>query len=219
MFNSKRWMLISIIIWIIIAACSLDVYLPFGNQNYVSGDLLFQDDFSNTDSGWDTWYENGSMIAYQEGGLRFFVNESHYDYFSSPGKVFDNVKIDVDATRLDGPDDNDFGLICRFQDGNNFYAFLIGSDGYTGILKVLNGNYIMISADGMEFSSSIVSGRNVNHLTALCTGSNLVFWVNGEKLYDIQDSDFARGDVGLIAGTREVPGVDIFFDNFTVFMP
>jgi len=219
MTKLKRIAVYTFIVFLLASACSLDIYLPFGNQTYESGALLFQDDFSDQKSGWDTWYEEGSMIAYQEGGLRFFVDQPNYDYFSSPGKLYKDVKIDVDATHLAGPEDNDFGVICRFKDDNNFYAFLIGSDGFSGILKVINGNYLMISGDGMQYSPSIISGRNVNHITVLCNGSNLVFWVNGEQLFDVQDFDLDNGDIGLIAGTRDAPGVDVFFDNFVVFMP
>ena len=215
----KRSIILTMLILFFASACSLDIFLPFGEQNYGSGDLMFSDDFSDSNSGWDVHYEEGSMIAYQEGGLRFYINKPNYDYFSMPGKMFDDVHIEVDATKLDGPEDNDFGVICRFKDDNNFYAFLIGSDGYSGILKVINGNYIMLSGDGMQYSPSIISGRNVNQITAVCHGNTLVLSVNQQQLYEVNDIDLDSGDIGLIAGTRDVPGVDVFFDNFVVYMP
>ena len=34
-----------------------------------------------------------------------------------------------------GPDDNDFGIICRYIDDNQFYYAIISSDGYYGIVR------------------------------------------------------------------------------------
>ena len=36
---------------------------------------------------------------------------------------------------------NSFGVICRYQDEENFYAGLITSDGYAGIFEVKEGIY------------------------------------------------------------------------------
>ena len=85
---------------------------------------IFVDDFSNPASGWETWSDaNGSFVAYQNGGLRILVKDKQFDYWSRPGKRFVDARIEVDAIKVAGPNDNDFGLICRSQDRNNFYAF------------------------------------------------------------------------------------------------
>jgi hypothetical protein len=38
-------------------------------------------------------------------------------------------------------------------------------------------------------------------------------------LADVQDSEFSDGDVGLFAGTFDVVGTDIHYDNFVVSAP
>ena len=43
--------------------------------------------------------------------------------------------------------------------------------------------------------------------------------MNGQQLIQVQDAEFTAGDVGLIAGTYDVPGTDIRFDNFIVYQP
>jgi hypothetical protein len=43
--------------------------------------------------------------------------------------------------------------------------------------------------------------------------------VNGQKVAEQTDDDFAAGDVGLFAGAFEKPGTDIHFDNFSVLRP
>jgi hypothetical protein len=183
-------------------------------------DALFADDFGNPNSGWETWSDaNGSFVAYQNGGLRILVKDKQFDYWSRPAKRFGDARIEADAIKLSGPNDNDFGLICRYQDRNNFYAFLASSDGYAGILKVEDGKYKVLSGTQLSYSEAIHQGEALNHLQADCAGQSLAFLVNGEAVAQAQDGGFAAGEVGVIAGTNANPDVDIFFDNFVVTKP
>ncbi len=215
----RKWyiFLLAILVALTTASCS---QLPLVAQNpNAQGSVLLTDDFSNPNSGWDTWSSNGSLVAYQDGTLRIFINEPRFDYWSRPGKRFDDVRIAVEATRADGPMNNDFGIICRYKDQDNFYAFLISSDQYAGIMKVKDGNYQLISGDSMQYFDSIKTGSETNYLGADCIGSHLIFYVNGAKTVEANDTDFSSGEVGLIAGTYDTPGVDIRFDNFVVSRP
>jgi len=75
-------------------------------------------------SGWQTSKNYlGSYIAYEHQGLRIFVNETQYDYWSTSGFSAGDARIGVDASKLGGPDDNYYGVICRMIDNQNFYAF------------------------------------------------------------------------------------------------
>jgi hypothetical protein len=187
---------------------------------FTKGEILFQDDFTNAGSGWDTWSDaNGSLVTYQEGGLRIFINELKFDFWSRPGKRFVDSAIEVDATTLAGPDDNDYGILCRFKDKDNYYALLISSDGYYGVLKSKDGKDQLLNGGSMKPNQSILRGKATNHLRAECTGERLVFYANGKKLVEIEDSEYSSGEVGLIAGTYTTPGVDILFDNFVVYNP
>ncbi len=182
--------------------------------------VIFADDFSNPASGWETWGDaNGSYVVYQNGGLRILVMDKQFDYWSRPGKRFSDVQIEVDAIKLAGPNDNDFGLICRYQDKNNFYALLVTSDGYAGILKVEEGKYKVVSGTQLVASAQVHTGEALNHLQANCVGQTLTLLVNGQSVAKVQDASFAAGEVGVIAGTNANPGVDIFFDNFIVSKP
>ena len=71
----------------------------------------------------------------------------------------------------------------------------------------------------MQRSDQIKTGADVNNLRADCNGDTLAFYVNGFKLAEVQDSTLTHGDLGLLAGTFDQPGVDIVFDNFVVLKP
>jgi len=214
----------TLIVVLLLAALALSYKYGFElfpkAKTFQHGEVLFADNFSDPKTGWDTWGdEHGSKVVYQNSGLRILVNLEQFDYWSRPGLNYQDVQIEVDAAKVGGPNDNDFGVICRYQNQDNFYALLVSSDGYYGVLKVKDGVYSMVGSETMRYSEAIHKGDANNHLRADCVSNGLILWANGEKLVVVRDGDFVEGDVGVIAGTNEAIGVDIFFDNFVVYNP
>jgi hypothetical protein len=182
--------------------------------------ILFQDDFSNTSSGWDRVNKSDSVTDYSDGAYRIWVNKPQYDLWANPGKQFEgNVSVEVDATKKAGPDQNDFGVICRYEDINNFYFFQITSDGTAIIGKVTDGNQTYLTGDKAVEAPAVHQGDATNHIRADCIGNALTLYVNGDETLAATDGDHAAGDVGLMAGTFDTVGVDIYFDNFVVRKP
>jgi hypothetical protein len=118
-----------------------------------------------------------------------------------------------------GERDNRFGIVCRVLSPTDFYTLMISSDGFYGIGKVKEGQFELIGARAMQPSSAILQGSAINHLRADCIGETLALFVNGQKVAEERDAEFTFGDVGLLAGSYENPGVDIRFDNFVVTKP
>lgn len=126
--------------------------------------------------------------------------------------------MEVDAGKLGGPDENRIGLICRFT-GNDYYFFMITSDGYYGIGIFAGGQAALLNQSEMKVDGNIRTGLAVNHLRADCVGDSLTFFVNGFQVASAQDGTLKSGDVGLLAGTFSQTGVDLVFDNFVVLKP
>lgn len=183
------------------------------------GSILFREDFSSEKNGWKTWIEDGSYVKYEGEGLHFFVGKPNYDFWSRPGYRFSDVIIEVEAIKIDGPDNNAYGVICRMVDEKNYYAFIISSDGYAGILKVKDGVYQLLNNETLDYSTSIVQSEAMNKITAGCVGNQLTMKINSEDVFSLSDPDFTLGDVGLMAGSYGEPGTNIFFDNLIVFQP
>ena len=206
-----------------ILACglpSLPIALPSSQPQPAAstGAVLFQDDFSSPTSGWDrTKYAEGIM-DYDGGGYRILVNALQANFWSTPHKDFSDVRVEVDAGKLAGPDENRIGLICR-SDGKDYYFFLISSDGYYGLGLFQDGKANLLGQSEMSSSGNIRTGAAINHLRADCNGNDLSFYVNGVELADAHDSTLTHGDVGLLAGTFGQPGADIVFDNFVALKP
>jgi hypothetical protein len=184
-----------------------------------SGSVLFQDDFSRNASGWDRYSDDTYVTDYESGGYRIAIFTPETNVWARPHLNFDDTMVQVMATKLDGPDDNVFGVLCRYQDAKNFYFFLISSDGYCGIGIYQDGGEILLSSDAMLPSEAINQGEDTNHIRADCVGEELSLYINGALAAQAIASDWARGDVGLIAGTYDKPGTDLLFENFSVLLP
>ncbi len=186
------------------------------------GKLLFADDFSDSGSGWDVYRGDDAITDYYpDGTYHIKVMEKQTDVWANPGKDFPaNVVVEVKALKVGGPEDNDFGLICRYQNKDNFYYFVISSDGYYGIGKEFKGKQILLSSKALEYSDLIPEGAVTVHLRAACVRDTLSLWVNGKLLAQVHDTSITKGgDVGLIAGTFDTPGTEISFDDFVVYAP
>jgi hypothetical protein len=181
----------------------------------------YQDDFSDPDSGWDRIRAEEGITDYENGVYLVQVNIPDTDVWSNPNKAVlpDNVVIEVSASKTGGPDDNNYGVICRYQDEQNFYFLVISSDGYYGIGKVKEGKQSLVNRTEMPPSQDIKQGSDTNRIRADCAGNTLKLYVNGILLDTQKDSDFSTGTVGVIVGTFEETGVEIRFDDFMVWEP
>ncbi len=187
----------------------------------VSPGTIYQDDFSDPESGWQRYRGSDGVMDYEDGGYRIWVNVDLDTFRVNAGINLDDVQIEVDATKLDGPDANEFGVMCRFDaDSLDHYFFMISSDGTYSIGKVIGGNREFIrTADSVINPVGINLGAATNHIRADCVGTTLRLHVNELLFFEVEDMDLNGGDVGLIVGTLGIPGADILFDDLVVYKP
>lgn len=183
--------------------------------------IILQDDFSDTGSGWDRSSSDEAQTDYQNGQYRILVSAESYSAWANPNlSSYTDTRVEVDATKAGGDDDNEFGVVCRHADVNNYYVGMISSDGFYGFFsRVDGGNLELIGTDSMDTSDAILQGSATNHIRFDCVGSTLTLYVNGTMLGSVADSTHTSGDVGLYAGTYDIGGTDILFDNFVVYQP
>lgn len=189
-------------------------------SDYQSGELLMVDDFSSPNFEWDVWKRaDGSTVGYYQEGLVFIINSPNTDYVSTLNSTYSDVHEEVIADNLNGLMNNGFGMVCRYQDDSNYYAFLVSSDGNYGILRILYGGYAVLNGGELQYSEIISQGKGTNHIRADCIGNQLTLYVNNVLLAQVHDDVFSEGRIGLLASSFEEPGVAILFDNFTAVYP
>ena len=210
---------------VLLAACGLG-----SNRNTACVDtgVLFQDDFEQSNiCGWSLYNKAGAVSQIETGGLRLSTNQPGQIWWTNSGRNFDDVIITVDTEQISGPDNNAYGVICRYQDENNFYIFLISGDGFYAIGKYQSGDsqiaYLSGVTDSEEggylFSEAVNQGVAANQIRVGCVGNELSLVVNGLPLAVVNDSAFVTGDIGLGVSTLEPGTAVVQFDNLQVIAP
>ena len=219
----------TIALFVLVALASLLVacdVLPIGDtgpDSCDSPDTILEDDFSGDQNcGWLEYNRGGAVAAVEDGSLIISTSNPGEIWWTNPERSFDDTIIEVTTEQLGGPDDNAYGIICRYQDEQNFYLFLISGDGYYAIGKYKNGQdrITYLTEDG-QFAKSeqINQGVAVNQLQASCVGNELSFSVNGYPLLTVIDTDFVSGDIGLAVSALQQGTVEIEFDDLRVTAP
>jgi len=210
-----------LILLILFTACQVMGRNVIGGtaQPMDSKSVLLEDDFSNPSSGWDRQNNDDIITDYDGGKYHIQLTRPDYNVFANPYRTFTDVRVEVEAVLVSGNTDNNFGVICRFANANNFYAGLISSDGFYGIFKVKGGEYELLGMASMGVSPVIKTGSETNLIRMDCIGNRLELYVNSVQLDSCQDSEFTGGDVGLLAGAYHSAGTHIAFDNFKVYKP
>jgi hypothetical protein len=183
---------------------------------------LFHDDFSDPNSGWEFYENENGSAGYESGGYRLHVITANRLIWDTLPDIFQNdIRIEVDATKIDGPDEDSLGVICHYQDNENYYYFAIANNGYAAIYKYLQGKFTVISSEDGKWQKvdGIYPGSANNHIHADCIGNTLTLYANGAQIATATDDSFTGGQVSLAAGTFDTGGVDILFDNFFVYRP
>ena len=202
-----------------LSALACSAVQQLGQSNVPSGGALYADDFSNPRSGWGMLDSEAGVAAYTNAAYHVYIKMPNVNLWAHPGLSFSSARIEADTRTVNGPTENRQGLICRMKDAKNFYYFIISDDGYYGIGKVKDGQWSLLETPEMRPHSAIQTGRQINHLRADCVANLFILYVNGQLVGSAQDDDFGSGDVGVLAGSFDQPGVDVYFDNFIVYRP
>jgi len=166
-----------------------------------SDEEVLWDDFSDRKSGWEHFQLDEGSAGYAEETYQIAVNVPNTDIFTTYARTFVNSEITVKAARIKGSDNNNFGVICRFKDSENFYAGQISSDGFAGIFKVEDGKYRLLGHQSMAPVPAIMGGSGENEIRFECIENTLTLSVNNVLADSQQDDMFKSGEIGLIAGT------------------
>jgi serine/threonine protein kinase len=181
------------------------------------GTLPYLDQFNNPNSGWPTYSGDNGQSGYVSDGYKIQVDAPDQQIIAVPGQLFSDIVIEITATQVTGPEDAYYGALCRYKDDQNYYYFIVGSDGYYSIGKIAGGANFTLSETNT--SQAILPATNQNFLRAECNSDTLSLSANDQMLTEVHDSDFTIGDVGLLAGTLNTPVADIRFTYFYVTQP
>ncbi|MGD0879490.1 MAG: hypothetical protein ABSA01_15270 [Anaerolineales bacterium] len=188
--------------------------------------LPYQEDFSNPGTGWDVYSNDNSSAGYENGYYFVTAKKAKINYYGEAYLFFDDTILDVDATPVSGPANNNFSssVFCRLQSNGDGYLFEISGDGYFAVGTYTGGGKTyasLLSGDEWQRSNAIKTAMATNHINVTCAGNQLKLEVNGEVLFGGQDSTFTEGDIALGATTYDSNNApaEVHFDNLAVSAP
>ena len=180
---------------------------------------LFYDNFSQDTGDWEVFSNNDGQAFYEDGWFHVInYTTADIDTITLLDRHFTDFVLEVDTQLVDGTDDNWHGVICRYQNIRNYYAFGISADGYYYIAKFVDGEQIALAS--ITHSSYVNEGWDVvNSIRIECIGNKLSLTVNGHTLATVTDSSFSGGNIGFSSTSWAGNLSEIAFDNLVINEP
>jgi hypothetical protein len=158
-------------------------------------------------------------IAYTDGLLRLTVLTNEVEWRAPSGRVDAvDVAVSVAVPNHSGPERGDFGLICRWQDGDNYVALAVSGAGQVAIWHSLAGEVAFLS-DWSPVSGATLGEGGTLTLTATCLGPALRLESGAQLLAEAADPAPASGDIALLARLRQPGELVVDFDDLVVAAP
>jgi hypothetical protein len=196
-------------------------YLPLLYTPCGPGELWFSDDFSDPNSGWQTWDVESSQATYLDGEFRILVKVENSRAGLARGDASGGVYLlsaDVrNATGLPGR----YGLLFGFQGAldNDFYTFEIGPLGDYFVYYHENDypDPMQTTLIHTGWSAAILTGVQSNNLAVVHRPSTIYLYANDQLLITLPNDRDGAEQLGMWASSTTEPNLDARFDNFEVY--
>lgn len=241
-------LLILIVVLVVVYSLSRLTAEWYYIQPVKAGEAAYVATFDQFTEDWGL-YDGRLSAEVVDGALRLTADDVNRYPFSVAKQHWGDFDLTVQATPVDGPEDNGYGVIFRLQNRGNispdddyFYMFLISSDGYYQVTRSLNGQQKIIS--NWIPSDLIRQGIGAtNQVRVTAVGDQFRFYINGEpvqlclpnnpdgistylgecidgQMTDVlTDSTIPSGQLGVVIQSLDEPGVVVDFDNVVVVGP
>ncbi|MFN8665551.1 MAG: hypothetical protein U0075_26975, partial [Thermomicrobiales bacterium] len=185
------------------------------------GNVIFQDDFTNPNSGWPVGkhpqghYES----SYLPGEYRIALAAANYYAILANRNIAPqaNVRLEADMTRFGPVQEPLFGFACRAYDLDNYYGAVIATDGYALLFKFTGGRYVEFGR--VQNHPAIKRGNATNRVRFDCVGTQLTLYVNGTPILSAQDGEFGGGQQGFLVYSVDKGGLDLHSRNVIAYRP
>lgn len=183
--------------------------------NAIFGEVILQDSFSNSSSGWNTSEDENTAREYVDGTYQMTVKKAGYinltglPTYDIPRYYSITTEVEVYSGNIGG-----YGLAFNGQDSDNYYTFDISTRGQCSVRKQENGEWSVV-VDWMDVSGYL--DPDVNRIRVTRMDNNYALYINGNYVIDVDVQLNSQPGPGLFAytssQTQELPFL-VRFDNF-----
>lgn len=192
---------------------------------FESGEVFF-DAFSEVNPDWNLLSDEIGTAEIRDGALYIALHKANYEQDVLIPVDFPAAQVSFNATNLQDPFDGTFGVICNYQDDDNyFYVELTMPEGYImgywqdGDPTILTGTEINSWTDA---SGLRTNKGDMNHFDVVCATDAIALFINGNQVvstpYPVSFGD--AGQVGLFAYAvkgMDKDGFEVKFDDLQVY--
>jgi hypothetical protein len=188
-------------------------------------DLLFFDDFNDGDySGWSivdegtnnapsSWSAASGVMVQSSNIFSYPTDASNikrvgtYAYYAG-GVGWLDYKLSL---RIRSQDDDDIGVMFRYQDNNNYYRFSWDKQyGYRRLVKKQGGVFTLLASDAVAYVIN-----QTYQLQIIAQGNLLQVSVDGTSVFSVTDTGLSSGSIALYNWGNK----GSYFDNVVVEHP
>lgn len=144
------------------------------------GEVLYTATFDGDLDDWEQ-YEGRNSAQIQNGVMRLFVGLPQDGSYSAASPYFSDFDARLEMRAVEGPEDNGYGVIFRQKDRGTYFIFLISSDGYYRVKRLVNNNSRIISNWNASPLINLGIGAT-NHLRVVGRGDRFQFYINGQRV-------------------------------------
>ncbi len=174
---------------------------------------LLMDDFRDPFAGFGIKADEDGGVAYENEHLLFTSRRNGVFWFSLSERLnVADVQVTVDATFVEGITNVEMGVICRWQDVDNFVALTVNPSGSVMLWQRLAGTITTLA----EGDAAAFTPGTMVELQVICQGENVQLGQNGVVLLAAATTILTPGDVALLTRQRAEGELTVTFDNIVV---
>jgi hypothetical protein len=185
------------------------------------GDVVFsqaEDDCAWAPFAWEMeTSEDSEAYVFEEADNRLFLEVNAADtvaYVECPLDLGQpDVRIDLDVENVSGPNWNNISIVCRMN-ADGWYEAAIDSGGYWYLYRYDGEQgWAILDSGG---STAINMQQSRNHLTLVCTGPSIGFFINDVEMTTVEDHRYDDGTIAVSVTTFDLKGAGVAFENLEV---
>jgi len=182
----------------------------------VADEPAISEDFRTDNGQWGTSSSEDAVVEVRRRQLHISVDSADWITWSLFEVEQGDFLLEADVEAITSPLDGNYGVIFRVLDSDNFYLFRISPRGTFSLMKKVAGTWTTLTDWTLSDAIDTDEGA-VNRLGVFAEGPQLAVLVNGEIVAQAVDEDLTDGQIGLAAGVYAEPGLEVVFDNVSLW--
>lgn len=181
------------------------------------GTRVIVDTFDDPATGWTQHASNGGIaVAYRDGTYQVVMTTPTPLQMIESGVRFADGVVSVDLADLQPTGPHPQGLFVRAQDLDNYYGYLVQSNGTFTIFLWQNGMYFDVSGANAALPEGLYNPDGLNALDVITEGPILRFFLNYREIFSLPDAKWNDGAAGFLVGNLTFDPAGTVFDNWRV---